>query len=140
MARAVIRAAGGVVYTYDPTGALKLLVIRDRHGAWTLPKGHLESGERNEDAAQREISEETAITCVLERSLARVRYPIYRKGIWHQKEVAYFLAHANFAEPVPAQDEGIVDACWLDPDEVLSRLSYPQVREVVEEALDLLLP
>ncbi|MFV9506570.1 MAG: NUDIX hydrolase [Oscillochloridaceae bacterium umkhey_bin13] len=140
MSRALIRAAGGVVYSYDPAGTLQLLVICDRYNAWTLPKGHLELGERDEDAALREIAEETGIQCVIEQPLARVRYPVYRRGIWRHKEVAYFLAQAAFVTPVPAQDEGIVVASWVPPSEALLKLSYPQVREVVQQALGILQP
>lgn len=140
MSPRLVRAAGGVVYSYDPGGALALLLIRDRHRAWTLPKGHLEPGEGDEEAAVREIAEETGVACVIERPLARVRYPVYRRGVWRDKEVAYFLARAPHTTPTPAIDEGIVVAAWVPPARALRTLSYPQVREVVEQALAMLQP
>jgi ADP-ribose pyrophosphatase YjhB (NUDIX family) len=133
-----VRAAGGVVYSYSPEGALSLLLIRDRHQAWTLPKGHLEPGEGEESAAVREIAEETGVACEIEHLLARVRYPVYRRGVWRDKEVAYFLARAPYTQPTPAEDEGIVVAAWVAPAVALSTLTYPQVRAVVEQALALL--
>jgi 8-oxo-dGTP diphosphatase len=133
-----VRAAGGVVYSYNPAGALTLLLIRDRHNAWTLPKGHLEPGEDDATAALREIVEETGISCVIERPLTRVRYPIYRRGAWRDKEVAYFLASAAHLPPSPAIDEGIVVAAWIEPATALRTLTYAQVREVVRQALALI--
>lgn len=134
----VVRAAGGVVYSYDPEGSLTLLLIHDRYKAWTLPKGHLEPGEEDEAAAVREITEETGVVCEIERLLTRVRYPVYRRGVWRDKEVAYFLARAPYTQPIPAEDEGIVVAAWVAPATALSTLTYPQVRAVVEQALSVL--
>jgi 8-oxo-dGTP diphosphatase len=131
----LIRAAGGVVYTYDPGGRLRILLISDRYGARTLPKGHLEAGESDEVAAVREIAEETGVRCTLASSPSRVRYPIYKKGAWRDKEVAYFLARAPFTTPTPAPDEGITVAEWVFPDEALAGLAYAQVREVLRQAL-----
>jgi 8-oxo-dGTP diphosphatase len=134
----LIRAAGAVVYTRDASGTLLVLLIRDGHGALTLPKGHLEEGEDDETAAVREIAEETGVACVIERPLTRVRYPIYKRGVWRDKEVAYFLASAPHLPPTPATDEGITAAEWLRPDEAIPQLTYAQVREVVRKALALL--
>src|SRR5262249_17291528 len=53
------RAAGCVVYRYDGRAPLVLLIL-DKYGRWTLPKGHLKAGEREEQAAMREVLEETA--------------------------------------------------------------------------------
>ena len=53
-------SAGGVVYRLD-AGHAVFLLIRDSYQNWGFPKGHLESGERAEDAAVREVREETGI-------------------------------------------------------------------------------
>ncbi|NNJ10008.1 NUDIX hydrolase [Chloroflexales bacterium ZM16-3] len=130
-----IRAAGGVVFCDGPDGKPLLLLIRDKYGVWTLPKGHLEAGEDEADAALREIAEETGIDCELGDLLHRMVYPVFKRGAWRDKQVAYFLARADHTTPTPRLDEGIVDACWLPPGEALSRLSYAQVRDVVRRAL-----
>jgi 8-oxo-dGTP pyrophosphatase MutT (NUDIX family) len=135
MSQKPVRAAGAVVYTRGDDGSLLLLLIKDRYGAWTLPKGHLEPDEAEEAAAVREIAEETGIACAIEGPLARVYYPVLKRGAWCEKEVAYFLARADHAVPVPAQDEGISEALWMAPAEALATITYSQVRDVTRQAL-----
>ncbi|NTW98206.1 MAG: NUDIX hydrolase [Oscillochloris sp.] len=135
MSAGPIRAAGGVVVCDGPDGGPLLLLIRDKYGVWTLPKGHLEPGEDEATAAAREIAEETGIICELGDLLHRMVYPVFKRGVWRDKQVAYFLARAEHVPPAPRLDEGITDACWLTPGEALSRLSYAQVRDVVRRAM-----
>ena len=137
MSRPPIRAAGGVVFSEDPSGTLRLLLIQDRYGVWTLPKGHLEGDETEQEAAQREVAEETGIECRIDVLIRRVQYPVFKRGNWRDKQVAYFLARAEYAIPTPRTDEGIAVADWLLPEEALKRISYAQVREVVRRALRL---
>ncbi len=61
--------AGGIVAQFAPGGPSYLL-IRDRRGNWGFPKGHLDPGERSEDAARREVEEETGVSN-LRRAQAR---------------------------------------------------------------------
>lgn len=131
----LIRAAGGVVYTYSPTGELLVLLIQDKYGVWTLPKGHLDPGEDDATAAVREIAEETGISATLEQPLSKAQYPVYKRGVWRDKQVTYFLARAAFTTPAPALAEGITTAEWVAPGLALERMSYAQVREVLRQGL-----
>src|SRR5262245_33968908 len=73
------RAAGCIVYRYDG-GAPLILLILDKYGRWTLPKGHLEPGETEAQAAVREVFEETAVDGALEPLVARIAYTVTKKA------------------------------------------------------------
>jgi 8-oxo-dGTP pyrophosphatase MutT (NUDIX family) len=92
----VVRAAGGVVRRRADNGrADYALVHRPRYGDWSLPKGKLDPGETDEEAAQREVEEETGLRAELLAELSPTRYPD-RKG--RLKRVRYWLM-----EPVDGQ-------------------------------------
>ena len=62
----VIRAAGGVVYRTDQSGETQFAIIhRPAYDDWTLPKGKLDGGETAEEAAVREVEEETGLQVTL---------------------------------------------------------------------------
>jgi 8-oxo-dGTP diphosphatase len=70
-----VRAAGGVVWRRDPAGALEVLAVhRPQYDDWTLPKGKLLPGEGDEEAALREVEEETGLRCELGRELPSSTY------------------------------------------------------------------
>ena len=84
-----IRARAGGVVTRVPSAAdAELLVVhRPRYDDWSLPKGKVEPGETDEDAARREVEEETGYLCTLGDELTTVRY-IDRKG--RNKQVRFW--------------------------------------------------
>jgi 8-oxo-dGTP diphosphatase len=135
----VKRAAGCIVYRYDEAGAPLVLLIHDKYNRWTLPKGHLKPGESEEAAASREVLEETGIDGELGPLVGRIAYIARSKsGALRHKEVAFFLMRAASAEATPQDDEGIRAAEWHAPAQALALIGYPQVRDVLAQALQML--
>src|SRR5215813_14246972 len=105
--RPIRRAAGCVVYRYDGSNQLLILLIHDQYGRWTLPKGHLKAGEREEQAATREVFEETGLTGELGPLITRIAYVVMHKGEQRDKQVTFFLMQAASAAATAQAEEGI---------------------------------
>jgi 8-oxo-dGTP pyrophosphatase MutT (NUDIX family) len=132
-------AAGCVVYRHDSVGAPLLLLIYDKYGRWTLPKGHLEAGESEQSAAVREVLEETGLSGELGALVTRIVYTVRSKrGLERPKQVTFFLLRADSSEVHPQAEEGISAAEWFAPEEALGRIGYPQVRDVLARAITML--
>jgi 8-oxo-dGTP diphosphatase len=117
-----VRAAGGVVRR---DGRIAL-VHRPGYDDWTLPKGKLDEGESFEDAALREVEEETGLHCRLVRELPAVRYEV--KG--RPKVVRYWLMEVDAQTPFVVNDE-VDELRWVDPAEARALLSYDRDRDLL---------
>ncbi len=117
--------AGGVV----ADGAGRLLLIRDRNGFWTFPKGHIEPGETPEAAAVREVREETGVAA---RPLAPLGVTRYTNDRGVAREVRWFLMRGEGPLRLEA---GLTGGGFFEAEEALKRLDFPQDRELLEVAL-----
>jgi len=132
-----VRAAGGVVWRQAAGGSLEpgnidvVLVHRPRYDDWSFPKGKCDPGESDEDAALREVEEETGLRCRLGPELPRVEYV---NGGGRPKVVRYWAMTVEAATPRSPDDE--VDATrWLPLDEAQVLLSYERDRPVARSLL-----
>ncbi|WP_234969552.1 deoxyribose-phosphate aldolase [Alicyclobacillus vulcanalis] len=99
------RAAGGVVVR-QKGGVREVLLIDDAYGKVSFPKGHLEPGESWEQAALREVHEETGVVARIVGDVGRVEYRIERDGEPVRKQVRLYLMVAeDGSEPVHQAEE-----------------------------------
>jgi ADP-ribose pyrophosphatase YjhB (NUDIX family) len=131
-------SAGGLVV--DKTGTKGLLIGRlDPKDAsherllWSLPKGHIEDGETPEQAAIREVAEETGIKSEITRSLGVIDFWFMASGKRIHKTVHHFLFTEVGGRLAPQVTE-VDDVAWFPLEEIASRLAYPDERKLIAKS------
>jgi 8-oxo-dGTP diphosphatase len=99
-----------------------------------LPKGHREGDETPEQAARREVAEETGVQADLVDELGDVTYTYERRGRLVEKVVRFYLFEYRSGD-IADHDHEIEEARWVPLREAARELSYPGEREMVERAL-----
>ena len=131
-----VRAAGGVVWRQADDTVQVLLVHRPRYDDWSMPKGKLDDGESFEDAAVREVEEETGISAALGADLGEVRY-VDHKG--RDKVVRWWAMEADRSRTGetdvehldPMDAEEVDELRWVPLDNADALLTYPLDVEVL---------
>ena len=127
-------SAGGVLFRRTAEGLL-YLVIRDSYRNWGFPKGHVEEGESEVEAARREVREETGLATLIYRAPATEIDWFFRfRGRLIHKTCTFFVFECPEGEASPQEAEGISACRWLPFDEALRVLSYANAREVLRVA------
>jgi 8-oxo-dGTP diphosphatase len=127
---AEVLAAGGVVVRREGEKSTIAVIHRPKYEDWTLPKGKLDPGEGFEQAALREVKEETGLRCELGRELGSVSY-CDRKG--RSKLVRYWLMRPLGGEFEP--NDEVDELRWADATAAAGLLTYGHDLELVGEAL-----
>ena len=123
-----VRAAGGVVTRPAADGTVEILVVhRPRYDDWSLPKGKLEPGETAEEAAVRELEEETGIRVRLGARLPDTEY-VDRHG--RPKVVHYWQMTVEHEAPRDPDHEVDVTR-WIGAAEAATLLTYEHDRRLV---------
>jgi len=135
-------AGGLVVRRVDGQAEAAIIARRNRAGRleWCLPKGHLEGDETPEEAAVREISEETGILGTIVAPLGVIDYWFSGDDRRVHKVVHHYLLRALGGSLTVDRDPDreAEDAAWVPLALLPTRLSYPNERRLAEAALDAL--
>jgi bis(5'-nucleosidyl)-tetraphosphatase len=126
-------SAGVVVFRKENSRRIYLL-LHYEEGHWDFPKGHIEKGESEEQAARRECVEETGIK---ELSLRpgfeeKIEYFYKREGKTFHKQVVFLLAETEIQDVKISWEH--VGFEWLPYDKALVRLTFKNAKEVLEKA------
>jgi 8-oxo-dGTP pyrophosphatase MutT (NUDIX family) len=118
----IVRAAGGAVWRRAGNGELEVVLVhRARYDDWSLPKGKVDPGETDEQAALREVQEESSIEARLGPELLTTTY-LDRSG--KRKQVRYWAMTPAGGEAAGAHE--VDEADWVPLREARLRLTYPR--------------
>ncbi len=135
---ATVVAAGGVVIDRAGADARVLVVHRPTYDDWSLPKGHLDAGERPVEAATREVLEETGVVAALLQDAGSTEHTITEHAIELEGRTAIKRVHWFVMTPAGgigpesrAPDTEIDLAEWWPVTRALVDLTYANERELL---------
>ena len=131
------KCAGGIIYN-DKN---EVVIVNQNHDSWSLPKGHIDSGESSLEAALREIYEETGIkNPTYIKSLGKFkRYRIGLDGnddLSELKTIAIYLFKSNQINLQPI-DPNNPEAIWVNVEEAYKLLSHKEDKSFFKKSLSL---
>ena len=126
-------SSGGLVIR-NLKGRPFLAVVRVRDKILALPKGHPEPGESAQEAAQREVREETGLEATPIEKLGDVRYWYARDGDRVLKVVSFFLFRYRSGR-LEDHDDEVEEALWIPLEEAPARLAYRGEKDMAKTAL-----
>ena len=122
-------AGGGVI-----KDKREVLLIKNPSNIWTFPKGHIEKGETREEAAVREVKEETNVDAQIVTYLGEISYFFTWGGVRIYKTVYFFLMRYISGIPVPSWE--VKDARFFPLNRAESMLKYKGDKEIFRKALE----
>jgi ADP-ribose pyrophosphatase YjhB (NUDIX family) len=136
-------SAGGLVI--DATGTKGLLIgrrdLKDQSRErllWSLPKGHIEEGETPEEAAIREVQEETGIESEIARELGVIDFWFMAGGKRIHKTVHHYLFKETGGHLAPQITE-VDDVGWFPLSEIVELLAYPDEKKLIAKSGELVI-
>lgn len=128
------RSCGAVVFC-ETDGKRQYVLVREREGFWSFPKGHMEAGETARETALREIREETGLDVELIAGFqTQDEHPLAREGRPHViKQILYFLARCENRQPV-AQESEIAEVRLMDYDAAMAAFQFDSSKRILTEA------
>src|SRR6266403_2692030 len=129
-------SAGGIVYKNTADNRMILLAQHSGHHGWIFPKGHIgdkKKGETKEEAALREVREETGVVGSIIKELSPVTYWYVRDGEKIKKTVTYFLME-YLSGNITNHDHETENVEWLTVEKVVERLTFKSDKQVWDEA------
>lgn len=122
----VIKAAGGILQRSTPRGDEVMVVYRKRHQDWTLPRGKVKDGESFQEAAMREVQDETGCSCRIGNYLGTISYS--DNGV---PKVVLFWKMTFVEEKSSRNNEQIGEAVWLHVPAAIERLTHAQEKALL---------
>jgi len=138
-----VYSAGIIVYTKESNIVLYLL-LKYGAGHWDFPKGKIEKGETKQQAALRELKEETNLTAQIDDSFEETIEYVFIDYLSSEasakegdkniaKKTAYFFTGQALTTDVKLSHEH-TDFTWLPYKDALEQLTYDNAKEILKKA------
>jgi 8-oxo-dGTP diphosphatase len=122
----VIRAAGGILQRVTPRGDEVLIVYRKRSQDWTLPNGEVKDGESFQEAALREVAQETGCSCQLGNYLGTISYSDHGTP-----KVIMFWKMTVLEENPVVENEETREVVWMPLPAAIQKLTQSQEKALL---------
>jgi 8-oxo-dGTP pyrophosphatase MutT (NUDIX family) len=130
-------SAGGVAYRRSHGQVEVALILVGPQQRWQLPKGAINPKEETEEAALREVREETGLNTEIVDELDKIEYWFYASHNGHRirfhKYVHFYLMHYTGGD-VADHDHESLEARWFNIDEAVEQLTFESEKEIVRKA------
>ncbi|MCA9352726.1 transcription antitermination factor NusB [Patescibacteria group bacterium] len=136
----VDQKGSAVIYSVDEQGIVRIGMVHDVFGYWTLSKGTIEEGEDVRQGTVRVIKEKTNWFITLKEELGNNEYIAYHPERGPvRKNVVYFLAESAYTQPQLEEDPGgIDDIRWFELDEITDLNMYEDVSQMLIKSIGLI--
>ena len=124
------KSCGAVIYRMTERHEVRILLVKNKNGkCWTFPKGHIESGESEEETALREIKEETGLSVRIVPGFRKIS--TYRPFGKIKKTAVFFLAETT-KSVVSMQPSEIDYYLWVSLDEAMKMCRHENDTNILE--------
>lgn len=125
--------SGAVVYRHKQDGQIEYLLLESQNKGhfWGFPKGHVEGNESLLETAQREIKEETQLVLPIDTSFHV--YTEYDLPNGNRKQMTLYTAELKQSEDIQLQVEEILNCAWLPYQEARERLTYDNLKDLLDQ-------
>ncbi len=120
--------AGGVIFRRNSNNEVEILMIQDAKDRWTIPKGHIEEGEKPDETAKREIEEETGLKDIkIHRWLGKVNFQYRRQQSLVLIAMQVYLVEALKNTDKVIKEDWMNDIKWFPAMEALDKIEYEDI-------------
>ena len=125
--------SAGLVLFRVMNGERLYLLLHYPHGHWDLPKGKIEEGESKQEAALRELEEETGLEAeIIDGFEEQISY-VFRQDDELIEKTVYFLIGKTESDQITLSDEHI-NFAWLPYNQAEGQLTFANAKEVLKKA------
>lgn len=116
----------------------RVLLLKKFNGQWVLPKGRIEAGETKEEAAVREVEEETGTRAEIQKYIGYIKYSYTIHGSTQIfKTVHFYYMHPIESRLVPQREEGFAQATMMETEMALKLIRFDAEKKMIQKAQEL---